>query len=542
MSIGLNMSKNNSKAKKKIYIYDTTLRDGAQREGISFMVIDKLKITEALDTLGVDYIEGGWPLSNLKDEEYFREVKKLNLNHSIITSFGSTRKKDVRPENDENILSLLRAETKAVCLFGKSWDLHVRLALKTALDENLRMISDSISFLKEKDREVIFDAEHFFDGFKKNPRYALKTLQIAIDSGADWIVLCDTNGGSLPTDIKEIFEKVIEFLKPYPHVRLGIHSHNDSDCAVANSIVAVESGATMVHGTINGYGERCGNANLCSVIPGLQIKIGYHCLSKSQLMLLSETSHFVAEIANLTPISWQPYVGSAAFAHKGGIHVSAVKESTSTYEHIDPGLVGNIRRIIVSELSGKSTIILKARELGLDLDKNPEKVTQILRKVKKLEHAGYHFEAADGSFELLLRKEIGLYRRFFDLESYRVIIERREDGSLVTEATIKIRVGDRRIIATEEGNGPVNALDRALRLALGKAFPELKKIELADYKVRVLQEKQGTASIVRVLIETTDGEKIWGTIGVSPNIIEASWEALIDSLEYGLIHAGVDSK
>lgn len=531
----LNNRKNSNK--KKIYLYDTTLRDGAQREGISFTLLDKLKITEALDELGIDYIEGGWPLSNPKDEEYFKEVKNLSLKKAKIVAFGSTRRKGIKPEQDENLNSLLKAETETVCIFGKSWDLHVRYALKTSYEENLRMIADSVSFLKKHGREVIFDAEHFFDGYKNNPKYALKTLEAAIEAGADWIVLCDTNGGALPHEVKEITEAVIAKLPPV-NFKYGIHAHNDADTAVANSLMAVLSGVEQVHGTINGYGERCGNANLCSIIPALKIKLNFKCVTFEQLKKLTEISNLVSELANLPPVPWQPYVGSTAFTHKGGVHVSAVKEKASTYEHIPPHLVGNLRRIVVSELAGKSTIILKAEELGIPLEEKSEIIDRILKKIKRLEKIGYHFEAADASFELLLRSELGLRKEFFKLESYRVIVEKREDGKLVTEATIKLHVNGNRIITTEEGNGPVNALDRALRSALEKAFPELQKIKLTDYKVRVLQEKQGTEAVVRVLIETTDGTKTWGTIGVSPNIIEASWDALVESIEYGLLKGG----
>lgn len=523
---------------EKVYLYDTTLRDGTQREGVNFTLTDKLKVTEALVSLGIHYIEGGWPLSNPKDEEYFKEIRRLDLKNSKPVAFGSTRHRDQTASSDPNLKLLLESETPAVCIFGKSWDMHVRLAIKTSLDENLKMIEESVAYLKKHDREVIFDAEHFFDGYINNPDYALRTVEAAVNGGADWIVLCDTNGGMLPHQVQEIFTSTYERFSD-TGVRFGIHAHNDSDCAVANSLLAVLSGASQVHGTINGYGERCGNANMCSIIPALKLKLGIDCITDNQLKLLTETSHLVAELANMTPVSWQPYVGYAAFAHKGGVHVSAVRQHSSTYEHIDPSLVGNIRRIVVSELAGKSTIILKARELGVDLEQDEETVRKILKRVKEMEKAGYHFEAADGSFELLLRRETGMYRRFFRLESYRVIVEKREDGKVVTEATIKIHVGGRRIIATEEGNGPVNALDRALRTALEEAFPELNKIKLTDYKVRVLQEKQGTESVVRVLIETSDSEHTWGTIGVSANIIEASWEALVDSIEYGLLkHEG----
>jgi 2-isopropylmalate synthase len=529
------MSIKNNSSKRKIYLYDTTLRDGSQREGISFTLLDKLKITEALDELGIDYLEGGWPLSNPKDEEYFQEVKKIPLKNIRLVAFGSTRRKGTSAEKDENLNSLLKAETETICIFGKSWDLHVRYALRTSFEENLRMINESVKYLKERDREVIFDAEHFFDGYKSNPKYALKTIEAAIEAGADWIVLCDTNGGTLPHEIHAIVSEVIKIFPPSSY-RYGIHAHNDSDTAVANSLMAVLAGVDQVHGTINGYGERCGNANLCSIIPALKLKLNFKCISLNQLKKLTEISNLVAELANQTPTPWQPYVGSAAFTHKGGVHVSAVKAKASTYEHVPPSLVGNMRRIVVSELAGKSTIILKAQELGLNELKNKDElIEKILKKIKKLEKIGYHFEAADGSFELLVRSELGLRRDFFRLESYRVIVEKREDGSLVTEATIKLYINGERYIVTEEGNGPVNALDRALRKALEKAYPELKNIQLTDYKVRVLQEKQGTAAVVRVLIESSDGIKTWGTIGVSPNIIEASWDALVESITYGLL-------
>jgi 2-isopropylmalate synthase len=529
------MSKHETPPRQKVYLYDTTLRDGAQREKLSFTLVDKLRITEALDDLGIDYIEGGWPLSNPKDEEYFREARRLPLRHARLTAFGSTRKKDARADQDANLNALLAAETPVVCIFGKSWDLHVRLALKTSLAENLRMIAESVTYLKKHDREVVFDAEHFYDGYRSKPEYALKTLEAAAAAGADWVVLCDTNGGSLPGFIEEATRAARDALAQYTETRIGIHAHNDADCAVANSIVAVQCGAMMVHGTINGYGERCGNANLCSIIPGLQLKLGYECISPEQLRLLTQTAHLVSELANLPPDPWQPYVGSSAFSHKGGVHVSAVRERSSTYEHIDPALVGNVRKIIVSELAGRSTIVMKAKELGFDLAAHPETVTHILRTIKKLERAGYHFEAADATFELLVRRELGMYRTFFTLESYRVIVENIPGIGIRTDAIVKMNVNGERIVSHAEGNGPVNALDRALRNALERAFPELKKIRLSDYKVRVLAEKQGTESVVRVLIESTDGVREWGTVGVSENIIEASWQALVDSIEYGLL-------
>jgi 2-isopropylmalate synthase len=513
-------------------LYDTTLRDGAQREGMSLSVEDKLKILHKLDEFGVQYVECGFPASNPKEEEFFRLLRDQRLYSSIPVAFGSTRRALIPPEQDEDLQALLRAETTAVCLVGKTWDFHVKSALKTSLDENLWMIADSVEFMKRHDLEVIYDAEHFFDGYRENPHYAMQTLKAAVEAGADYVCLCDTNGGTLPWDVASIIREVRERFQ----VPLGIHSHNDSGCAVANSLMAVREGVEMVQGTINGYGERCGNADLVSIIPALILKMDIPVVSRERLARLTELSHYVAEICNITPDAHQPYVGQDAFAHKGGIHISGVSREPETYEHVPPEAVGNIHRILVSELSGKSTIIIKARELGKDLSQHPDKVQEILDTVKGLEHVGYHFEAADGSFELLLRRSLNMHKVFFRLESFRVIMEKREDGKVDTEATIKIHVKGERIVATGEGNGPVNALDKALRLAIGKAYPELESIQLTDYKVRVLDEKKGTAAVTRVLIETGDGEKTWGTIGVSENIIEASWQALVDAVEYGLLH------
>ncbi len=516
----------------RIILYDTTLRDGAQREGTSLSVEDKLKILHRLDEFGIPYIECGFPASNPKEAEFFQILKKQQLKQAIPVAFGSTRKALISTDKDRDLEMLVQAETPTVCIVGKTWELHVKSALKTSLDENLWMIADSVEYLKKRGLEVIYDAEHFFDGYKDNPSYALKTLKAAIDTGADYLCLCDTNGGTLPLELQTILREVS--LKV--DVPLGIHAHNDSECAVANSLIAVEEGVVMVQGTINGYGERCGNANLVSIIPALVLKKNIEVVSREQLSRLTELSHFVAEICNINPDAHQPYVGQNAFAHKGGFHVSAVARQPETYEHVNPEAVGNFQRVVVSELSGKSTIILKAKELGKDLSSHPEKVQEILDTVKGLEHVGYHFEAADGSFELLLRKSMNMHKVFFRLESFRVIMEKREDGRVATEATIKLHVKGERIIATAEGNGPVNALDNALRMAIGKAYPELRHIQLTDYKVRVLDEKKGTAAVTRVLIETGDGEKNWGTIGVSENIIEASWQALVDSIEYGLLH------
>ncbi|HZD59443.1 MAG TPA: citramalate synthase [Anaerolineae bacterium] len=519
----------------EVKIYDTTLRDGSQREGISFSVTDKLKIVKELDKLGIHYIEGGFAGSNPKDVEFFERVKKIKLKNSKIVAFGSTRRKNIRAEDDPNLRALIDSGVRAACVVGKCWHVHVENALRTTREENINMVGESIAFLKENGLEVFFDAEHFFDGYKGDSGYAIDVLRAAQDAGADCLVLCDTIGGALPHEVKEIIESV----KSKIDAPLGIHAHNDSECAVANSLIAVQAGASQVQGTINGYGERCGNANLCSVIPALQLKLGIEVIQPEQLKLLTEASHLVSEIANLSPYPQQAYVGQSAFAHKAGLHTSAIERADSSYAHINPGLVGNIQRVVMSELAGKSTVILKAQELGIDLSDDPRRVTDILNRVKGLEHVGYHFEAADASFEILLRKALGIHPTFFKLERFRVIMEKREDGRVATEATIKLQVGGRVVIETAEGNGPVNALDKALRKAIGSVYPALDDIELTDFKVRVLDEKKGTGAATRVLVESGDGKKTWGTIGVSENIIEASWRALIDSVEYGLMHKRV---
>ena len=525
----------NSKKVEPVKLYDTTLRDGSQMEGLSFSAGDKLKIARRLDEFGMHYIEGGWPGSNPKDMDFFKKAKDLDLKTSRIVAFGSTRRADTTVKKDPNIKALLDSGVRVVCLVGKSWSLHAKHVLKTTPDENLKMISESIEYLKSKVDEVFFDAEHFFDAYDDDPAYALKVLKTAEEAGADCLVLCDTNGGSLPGRISGIVCDVKAGIK----ADIGIHAHNDGDVAVANSIVAVEEGAAQVQGTVNGYGERCGNANLISVIPALVLKLGIPCVSEDRLKRLTELSHFVSEVANFAPNMHQPYVGESAFAHKGGLHVSAMIRKQA-YEHIDPALVGNVRRVLMSELAGRSTVVLKAKEFGLDLTGNEKKVADILKKVKELEHVGYHFEAADGSFELLLRKETGAYSAFFELESFRVIMDRTSEGTVKTEATIKLHVKGKRYVETSEGNGPVNALDTALRMAIGRAYPALKNIHLTDYKVRVLDEKKGTGAVVRVLIDSGDGEKEWSSIGVHENIIEASWQALVDSIEYGLIHSKME--
>jgi 2-isopropylmalate synthase len=515
-----------------VFLYDTTLRDGAAREGLAFSLEDKMKLLRRLDAFGMHYVEGGYPGSNPKDREFFEAAKGIELKNAKLVAFGSTRRALVSASRDKEMKALVASGAPAVCVVGKSWDFHVKKALRISLDENLFMIEESIKYLKKKGLEVIFDAEHFFDGYKESPSYALDTIRAAAGAGVDWVALCDTNGGTMPHEVSSIVRDIQGSIS----VPLGIHAHNDCECAVANSLVSVREGVRMVQGTINGYGERCGNANLCSVIPDLELKMGVDCIGREKLAGLTDLAHYVSEVANLIPDSHQPYVGPSAFTHKGGMHASAVSREARTYEHVRPELVGNIQRIVVSELSGRSTITTKAKEMGIDLSRHPDKLADILKEIKQLEHVGFQFEAADGSFEILIRKALGSYKQFFRLESFRVIMEKREDGKVMTEATVKIHVGGRRIIATGEGNGPVNALDNAVRLAIGRSFPALDDIELTDYKVRVLDEKKGTAAVTRVLVETSDGEKTWGTIGVSENIIEASWQALVDSIEYGLIH------
>ena len=517
---------------REVRLYDTTLRDGAQAEDVSFSLEDKLRITQKLDEVGIHYVEGGWPASNPKDMYYFKEVKKINLKRTRVVAFGSTARKGLHPSQDENIRQLLEAQTETVTLFGKSWDKHVLEALETTLEENIELIKKSIAYLKEKGKEVIYDAEHFFDGFKNNKEYALATLKAAEEAGADVLVLCDTNGGTLPYELVEIIRETKKAVKK----PLGIHCHNDSGVAVANSLLAVKEGVVQVQGTINGYGERCGNADLCVIIPNLELKMGLKCLPEGNLRKLKELSRFVSELANLAPDKKQPYVGESAFAHKAGVHVSAVLKSPSTYEHIDPSLVGNRRKVLVSDLSGESNIFAKAKELGIDLKKGDPSTKKILKRVKELEFMGYQFEAAEASFELLVKKELGLHKKFFELLGFRVIVSKDSDEEEpLSEATIRVRVGDKVEHTAALGNGPVNALDNALRKALEKFYPELQEVELVDYKVRVLEGTKGTAAVTRVLIESTDGTFKWSTVGVSENIIEASWRALVDSIDYKLL-------
>jgi len=520
----------------RITLYDTTLRDGAQREGLSFSLDDKLKIAERLDELGVSYIEGGWPGSNPKDMAFFERVAGLGLTQATVTAFGSTRRAGVSVEEDGNIRALVEAGTPAVALVGKSWDLHVEQVLRTTAEENLRMIADSVRYLKSKGREVIYDAEHFFDGYGADPAYALQTLAAASDAGADVLVLCDTNGGSLPSLVRVVVAEVQQATS----TPLGIHAHNDSEMAVANSLVAVESGIRHVQGTINGYGERCGNANLCSVIPGLQLKMGIRCVTDEQLHTLTETSRYVSELANLRADAHLAYVGHSAFAHKGGTHVNALVKSEQSYQHIDPGLVGNRKRVVVSELSGKSNIAYKAKEFGLDLEDGGEQARQVLQHIKTLENRGFQFEGAEGSVELLLRRARPDYVPPFKLLDFHVLVRSNDDGGMAAEATVKVQVGDQVMHTAADGNGPVNALDAAVRKALLPSYPHLADVHLSDYKVRILDGEAGTAAQTRVLIHSTNGHRTWSTVGSSPNIIEASWLALMDSLEYALLNGFQD--
>ncbi len=516
-----------------VEIYDTTLRDGAQREGISFSVADKIQIVKLLDEMGIDYVEGGWPGSNPKDMEFFNRIQEISLRQIKIAAFGSTRHAHSIASSDDNVRALLEANTPVVTVVGKSWDFHVSHALGTTMEENLAMIGDTVSYLKKKGRKVVFDAEHFFDGYKSNPRYTLDTISAAAENGADTVVLCDTNGGTMPLDIR----KVIREVKKELDIPLGIHAHNDSGMSIANSIIALQSGAVHVQGTINGYGERCGNADLCIIIPNIHLKLNFTKLQAWQLKKLTKMSKIVAELANMIPQDNQPYVGRNAFTHKGGIHVDAVTKHTQTYEHANPDEVGNRRRVLVSELAGKSNILFKARENKIEILNNhfPE-AKEVLNNLKKMEHEGYQFEGADGSFELLIWKTLNTYKPLFNLDGIRVIVDKQRRGDeLYVEATIKVRVENRIVHTAAEGKGPVNAMDNALRKALEEFYPEIKKMKLIDYKVRVMDGKDGTAARVRVLITSQNGKKKWGTVGVSENIIEASWIALVDSIEYGLL-------
>ena len=522
----------------EVQLYDTTLRDGAQKEGISFSVVDKLNIARKLDEVGVHFIEGGWPGSNPKDIEFFSRAKNLSLRNSVLVAFGSTRQPKVRAEADTNLKALADVGVKVVTIVGKSSELQVIKVLETSLEENLNMISDSIRYLRAQGLTVFFDAEHFFDGFRANPDYALRCLEVAAEAGASLLVLCDTNGGSLPTNIVA----AIKAVKDKSAVPLGIHAHNDGELAVANTLAAVAAGVSQVQGTINGYGERCGNANLCSIIPDLKLKMGIDCVTDDKLARLTEVSHYVSEVANLVPDVSSPYVGSSAFSHKGGLHVSALTKWSESYQHIDPSRVGNQPRVVVSELSGRGNIIYKARERGLDLPLRGEELKKLLGQIKLLESRGFQYENAEASFELLVHRARPDYQPPFELVDFMVVVEKRRRPpikenleEMLSEATVKVRVGTEIMHTAAEGNGPVNALDHALRKALLRFYPNLANVRLVDYKVRILEESIGTESQVRVLIESSDGIHEWRTVGSSTNIIEASWLALADSLEYWLL-------
>jgi len=518
---------------RRIMLFDTTLRDGAQMSGMALSVKDKVRIAVQLDNLGLAYIEGGWPSpSNARDIAFFEEMRGIPLQYARLVAFGSTCRSGGDASADKQLLQLLDAGTPTVCIFGKSWDLHVTEALRIPLDENLRMIEDSVAFLHGRGVEVIYDAEHFFDGYRANPDYALATIQAAARGGAHWIVLCDTNGGSLPAQIIDA-QRAVQAVTTIP---LGIHAHNDSELAVANTLIAVEHGADMVHGTINGYGERCGNANLCSIIPTLEVKMGYPVLPEGKLAQITETAHFVAEIANMNPPEYQAFVGNSAFAHKGGVHIDSVIKLKRSYEHVPPEVVGNITRLLVSDQSGSSTVIDRARRMGIKLDKKAPMTAEILASLKEHEHEGYEFEAAEASFELLIRRCMGEFVPEFDVVDFRVIVGGHIIGTRpLSEAIVRVKIGHQEAHTVADGDGPVHALDGALRKALEPHFPQLTKFRLTDFKVRVVNVRAGTAARVRVLVETTDANgQSWHTVGVHENIILASLEALCDALHFGL--------
>jgi 2-isopropylmalate synthase len=519
----------------QVKIYDTTLRDGTQAEDFAFSVEDKVRIALKLDDIGIHYIEGGWPGSNPKDVGFFREIGNYKLKNAKIAAFGSTCHPSSTASSDLNLRALLDANTELVTIFGKSWTVHVKDALNTTPERNLEIISESVAFLKQQGRTVFYDAEHFFDGFRDDPHYALATLEKALEAGAQVLILCDTNGGNLPSQIQRAIGAVKE---RFGELSFGIHAHNDSELAVANSLTAVELGAVQVQGTMNGMGERCGNADLISIMSNLCLKMGHACLSEENLKKLKQISRFILEVANVTPDRYQPFVGRSAFTHKGGVHISAVAKNPKTYEHIDPALVGNTRRFLVSDLSGRATIKQKAEELGYELSKADPVAMQVLEEIKELENQGFQFEAAEASFELLLNKAMGTTKKYFELVGFRVIDQKQsEKEEPVAEATIQIRVGGQLEHTAALGNGPVNALDKALRKSLEKFYPELKNVELSDYKVRVLPEQPGTGAKVRVLIESSDGHDQWSTVGVSHDIIEASWQALADSYNFKMYKA-----
>lgn len=521
---------------KKALLYDTTLRDGMQGENIFFSTEDKVKIAKRLDEAGIHYIEGGWPGSNPGAQDFFKAARKIDFKHAKIAAFGSTRRQDITCDKDENLKALIDSKAPVVTIFGKSWDLHVESIMKNTKDENLLMIKESVAFLLDHGREVIYDAEHYFDGFKNNPEYALKTLEAAVEGGTKCLVLCDTNGGSMPCEIEDITKATVAHFTQAVNQGLifGIHTHNDCAMAVANSIQAVYSGVTMVQGTINGYGERCGNADLTSIIPILSLKMKHDCISRENLGKLLNLSRFISETANVPPVNSRPFVGKSAFAHKGGVHVSAIMKNPKAYEHIDPEYVGNKRRVIVSEQSGKSNVIYKARELGVDLEKDPSNGKGIVHSIKELENYGYEFDAAEGSLKLMMEKLTDQFVPHFELESFRVVVEKDKERPCYSHAMIKIKVGDKYEITSAEGDGPVSALDNALRKALLTMFPSIDDMHLVDFKVRVIDGQDGTDARVRVLIESRDENNIFSTIGVSEDIIEASWQALADSFQYKL--------
>ncbi len=533
----------------QLWLYDTTLRDGTQREGLSVSIEDKLRIARRLDQLGIPFIEGGWPGANPKDVQFFWELQENPLKQAEIVAFCSTRRPNTTAADEPMLQAILAAGTRWVTIFGKSWDLHVTASLKTTLEENLAMIRDTIEYLRSQERRVIYDAEHWFDGYKQNPDYALQTLEAAIAAGAEWLVLCDTNGGTLPHEISQIVQDVNSHLSfvicqeqrtenngQWTIPQIGIHTHNDSDMAVANALAAVMAGTKMVQGTINGYGERCGNANLCSLIPNLQLKLGYSCITEDQLTQLTEASRFVSEVVNLAPDEHAPFVGRSAFAHKGGIHVSAVERNPLTYEHIQPEQVGNRRRIVISEQSGLSNVLAKARTFGIELDQQKAEARQILQRLKDLESEGFQFEAAEASFVLLMHEALGDRQQFFEIKGFQVhcdLIEGKETSNAL--ATVKVAVEGKNILEAAEGNGPVAALDAALRKALVNFYPQIATFELTDYKVRILNGYTGTAAKTRVLVESGNGHQRWTTVGVSTNILEASYQAVVEGLEYGLL-------
>ena len=516
---------------ERVLLYDTTLRDGMQGEGMSLSAHEKVRVAHALDSLEVGMVEAGFPASNPKEAALFDLLSRERFEHAEIAAFGMTRRRDLAADEDPALRVLAECFAPVCTLVGKTWALHLEKVTKVGRDENLAMIADSVAFLAREGKRVVYDAEHFFDAFRDDPDYALRCLEAAAGAGAEWLTLCDTNGACLPSEVALTTRAVIDRLGG--GVPVGIHTHDDAGCGVANALVAVEQGARMVQATVNGYGERCGNANLVTIVPALQLKLGYECVSPERLAGLTAAAHLVDEIANVAPNPNQPYVGRNAFAHKGGMHVAGIVRDPSTFEHVDPAEVGNHRELLVSELSGRGTVEARAGQAGLELEEG--EAARVVERLKRLEHAGFQFEAADGSFDLLIRRETGRYEPLFRLESFRVIVEKRESGRVETEATIKIWVGGERYVRTAEGNGPVHALDRALRAAVCETYPQLREIELVNYKVRILDEAHGTDAVTRVLLDASDGHDTWGSIGVSENVIEASWDALVDSLEAGML-------